>query len=121
MQYGCQANGLEVEAVAEFGVELAGVVEVEAAEGEGVVEQDAAIGEVGCGDGGGNFFGDGLAEGEVEGGVVWQILVGVGRGWIGRAVVEAGTEVDVGGGVGVRGERGVEADVEGVALVVVER
>jgi hypothetical protein len=33
-----------VEAVAEFGVELAGVVEVEAAEGEGVVEQDASIG-----------------------------------------------------------------------------
>lgn len=67
------------------------------------------------------FFGDGLAEGEVEGGVVWQILVGVGRGWIGRAVVEAGAEVDVGGGVGVRGERGVEAEVERVALVVIDR
>jgi len=44
----------------------------------------------------------------------------IGRGWIGRAVVEAGAEVVVGGGVGVRWERGDEADVEGVALVVIE-
>ena len=110
-----------MEAKAEFGVELAGIVVVEASEGERVVEQGAAVGDVGGSDGGGDAFGDGFAEGEVEGGVVWQILVGVGRGWIGRAVVEARAEVDVGGGVGVRGERGVEADVEGVALVVVER
>jgi len=46
MQYGCQPNGSEVEAEAEFGVELARVVEVEAAGGEGVVEQDAAVGYV---------------------------------------------------------------------------
>jgi len=32
-----------VEAEAEFGIDLAGVVEVEAAEGEGVVQQDAAV------------------------------------------------------------------------------
>ena len=66
----------EAEAVAEFGVELARVVEVEAAEGEGVVEQDAAIGDVGGGDGGGEAFGDGFAEGEVEGGVLGQIGIG---------------------------------------------
>jgi len=34
---------LELEAVAEFGVELAGVVVVEAAEGEAVVQQRAGV------------------------------------------------------------------------------
>ena len=61
---------LEFEAVAEFGVDLAGVVVVEAAEGEAVVEQDAAVGDVGGGDGSGEVFGEGLAEGEIEGGVL---------------------------------------------------
>jgi len=36
-------GSLEVEAEAEFGIDLAGVVEVEAAEGEGVVQQDARL------------------------------------------------------------------------------
>ena len=36
------------------------------------------------------------------------------------AVDEAGAVVDVGGGEGAPGEGGVEADVEGVALVVVD-
>ena len=39
---------LELEAVAEFGVELAGVVVVEAAEGEGVVEQHAGVAYIEC-------------------------------------------------------------------------
>ena len=43
-------TALEVEAVAEFGVDLAGIVVVEAAEGEAVVEQDAAVGDVGGGE-----------------------------------------------------------------------
>ena len=74
---------LELEAVAEFGVDLAGVVVVEAAEGEAVVEQDAVVGYVDCGDGGGEVFAEGLADGEVEGGVLGQVGVGVGR-WRGR-------------------------------------
>ena len=36
---------------------------MESAEGEGVVEQDAAVGDVGCGDRGGDVFGEGFAEG----------------------------------------------------------
>ena len=82
-------TGLELESEAEFGVELAGVVVVEAAEGEGVVEQGAAIGDVGCGDGGGDVFGDGFAEGEIEGGVVGQVLVWIGSCGVGVAVVKA--------------------------------
>ena len=38
---------LVLEAVAEFGEDFAGVVVVEAAEGEAVVEQDTAVGCVG--------------------------------------------------------------------------
>ena len=41
------------EAVAELSEDFARVVEVEAAEGEAVVEQDSAVGYIGCGDGGG--------------------------------------------------------------------
>ena len=109
-----------MEAVAEFGVELAGIVVVEAAKGKGVVEQDAMVGDVGCGYGGGDVFGDGLADGEIEDGVVGEVLVWIGSGGVGVAVGEAGAVVDVGGGVGMRGERGVEADIQRVALVVVD-
>ncbi len=49
-----------------------------------------------------------------------EVGVGVGRGGVGVAVGEAGAVVDVGGGEGAPGEGGVEADVEGVALVVVD-
>jgi len=110
----------ELEAVAEFAGDLAGIVEVEAAEGEAVVEQDAAIAYVGCGDGGGEFFGEGFADGEIEGGVLGQVGVGVGCSGVGVAVDEAGAVVDVGGGEGLPGESGVEAYVEGVALVVID-
>ena len=98
---------------------------MEAAEGDAVVEQDAAIGYVGGGDGGGQFFAEGFADGEVEGGVLRQI--GVGIAWVGwravgieASVGEAGAVVDVGGGGGAPGESGVEAYVEGVALVVID-
>jgi len=53
--------------------------------------------------------------------------VGVGVAWVRwwavgveAAVGEAGAVVDVGGGGGAPGERGVEAYVEGVALVVID-
>src|ERR1035441_3209369 len=122
MRYRCQGSGLELEPVAEFGVDLAGVVDVEAAEGEGVVQQDAAVGDVGGGDGGGDVFAEGLAEGEVEGGVLREVGIGVARvggraGGIVGAVGEAGAVVDVGGGGDVAGGRGIASEVEGVALV----
>ena len=75
------------EAVAEFAVDLAGVVVVEAAEGEAVVEQDAAVGDVGGGDGGGEFFAEALAEGEIEGGVLGKVGVGVAGSWWAVGVV----------------------------------
>ncbi|XWK70492.1 hypothetical protein RBB80_14590 [Tunturiibacter gelidiferens] len=53
--------------------------------------------------------------------------IGVGVAWVGgwavgieAAVGEAGAVVDVGGGGGSPGQSGVEANVEGVALVVID-
>jgi hypothetical protein len=122
-------NGrLELEAVVEFGVDLAGVVVVEAAEGDAVVEKDAVVAYVDRGDGGREVFGEGFADGEIDGGVGWQVGVGIARvclifgrdAWGVAAVDEAGAVVDVGGGEGAPGEGGGEAYVEGVALVVVD-
>ena len=65
--YGAWWFGLVLEAVAEFCVNFARVVVVEAAEGEAVVEQDSAVGDVGCGDGCGEFLAEGFAYREIEG------------------------------------------------------
>ncbi len=63
----------------------------------------------------GEFFSDG----EIEGGVFGEIGVGVGSGGIGISVDESGAVVDVGRGGDLVGESGVESDIEGVALIVV--
>jgi hypothetical protein len=55
--------------------------------------------------------------GEVGVGIAWVSWRTVG---IEAAVGEAGAIVEVGGGGGAEGEGGVEADVEGVALVVID-
>ena len=112
--------GSKFEAITELRVDLARVVVVEAAEGKAVVEQDAMVGYVGCSDRGGEVFGEGFAEGEIEGSVLRKVIVGEGCGGVGVAVDEAGAVVDVGGGGGSPGQGGVEAYVEGVALVVVD-
>ena len=53
---------------------------MEAAEGEAVVEQDAVVGYVGGGDRGREAFAESLAQGEIDGGVLGQVGVGVGSG-----------------------------------------
>ena len=49
-----------------------------------------------------------------------QVVVGIGRCRVGVAIDEAGAVVDVGRSCGVPGQGGVEAGVEGVALVVID-
>jgi hypothetical protein len=95
------ACGSITEAVANFAEDLAGVVVVEAAVGEAVVEQRAAIGYVGGADGRAEFVAERFTDGEVEAGVVGQILIGIGRCGVRVAVVKTRTEGVVGGGVGV--------------------
>ena len=62
-----------MEAVAEGGLDHAGVVEVEAADSDGVVEQDAITG---CIDDAGRHlpvFAESMTSGEIEGGVDGEI------------------------------------------------
>ena len=114
-----------MEAEADLAVELSRIVEMESAEGERIVEQDAAVGDIGCSNGGGNVLAEALSEGEVKGRVLGKVSVGIagigGRpGGIVATVGESGAVVDVGGGGDGMGEGGVEADVEGVALIVID-
>jgi hypothetical protein len=71
---------LVFEAVAYLAVDLAWIVIVEAAEGETVVEQDTIVSDVGCGDGGCEFFAEALADGEIDACVRGQVGVGIGSG-----------------------------------------
>lgn len=73
-----QRNLLVVEAPADLGVNLARVVVVIAAEGERVVEQDAAIGYVEGRECSGEIVREFLSQREVEGSVLRQIGIGVG-------------------------------------------
>jgi hypothetical protein len=107
-----------VKAVANLGVDFAGIEEMGSAEGETVVEEDATVGDVDGVDVDGEAFAKTFTEGQVEGGVPGQVR-GVTRG--GVAVGEAGGVRDVGGGVAVPWQGEIAADVEGVALVVVEK
>ena len=68
---------LEFEAIAQLGIDLAGVVVMEAAEGERVVEQRAGVADVQRVHRDGVALGEGLAEGEVGGGVGGQVGTGI--------------------------------------------
>ena len=65
-----------VKAVANLGVDFAGIEEVGSAEGETVVEEDAAVGDVDGVDVDGEAFAKTFAEGQVEGGVTGQSALG---------------------------------------------
>ena len=94
---------------------------MEAAEGEAVVEQGAAVLKVGCADRRTEFVAERLADRQIDAGVVGQVRVRVRRGRVRIAVDEAGAVVDVGGSISLPRQRRVEADVERVALIVVDR
>src|SRR5262250_110268 len=104
---------LKVEAVADLAGELAGIVPVGAAKGVGVVEQVARIAEILRGE----AYREALAErfGERQGkfGVVGKVS----RAF---AVEETGTVGNVAGSGDVPRQRGVEAEAERVALIVIE-
>src|SRR5260370_27746849 len=84
-----------------------------AAEGEAVVEQDAAVGDVDGLQVDGKFVAELFAERNVEGGVRLQVT------WWRTAVGESGRVIDVRRGVGAPGKRVLAAAGQRVALVVV--
>ena len=93
---------LVVKAVAHFDKNLPRVVPVEAAEGHAVVEFDAAVGDIQGVQRRRNPLAEILAEREIKGGVAGQVFAGIGLA--GESVAEAGTVIDVGGGVATAGE-----------------
>ena len=72
-----QLGALVVEPPAELDVHFAWVVVVEAAEGEAVIQQHTAIGDVECGERDRIFFGEGLAQRNIERSVLRQVVAGV--------------------------------------------
>src|SRR5579883_344006 len=105
-----------VKTIAQLRVNFARVVPVRAAEGEAIVEQHAAVGDVEPGDGEREAFTEVLAEREVERGMGLQ----VGARLRGVPVGEARAVVHVGGGVASPGKVHLSSNVECIALVVVE-
>src|ERR1700687_3699556 len=113
-QYNARCS-LVVEAVAHLAVYLEGIVEVHAAKGEAVVDQQVAVGDVQRTQRRGESFSKRLAHGKIERSVRRQI--------IGRriSVLEAGTVVHISGQVCRSRQLDVKADVQRVPLVVIER
>ena len=105
--------------VANFNVDFTGIIPVESAEGDAVIEFNAAVGNVDGIQRSRKALAEIFAQREIESCVLRQIVAGVRLA--GKRVTEAGTIVDVRGGVGVPGKSDVAAEVEGVALVVIER
>ena len=66
-----------MEAITKFNINLAGVVPVESAEGDAVVEFDAAVGDVDGVKRGGKALAKILAERKIEGGMPRQIGAGI--------------------------------------------
>ena len=84
-----------MKAVAEFDVDFAGIVPVEAAEGLAVVEIDAAIGHVQRVQRRGEALPEILADREIESCVLRQVVSGI---WVPRkSIAETRAVVDVGG------------------------
>src|SRR5579863_4096833 len=71
--WGPLTDVLEMKAVAELRGKRTRIVEVESANGDGVVEQDAVVGDVEDAGGEGPFLAEGVAGGDIEGGVGGEI------------------------------------------------
>src|SRR5712691_6031904 len=107
-----------MESVAKFDIDLARVVPMKASEGLAVVEVHAAVGHVQgiqrCGD----ALAEVLTDREIESCVLRQVITGIGL--VNESVTEAGAVIDVGGSERPPRKADIPANVEGVALVVIE-
>src|SRR5579872_8822 len=113
------AQPLVVKSIAKFHKHLSWIIPVEASEGDAVVEFDAAVGDIEGAERGGEALAEIFAQGQIESGVLREIVSGIGLS--GKGVGESRSVIDVGGGVGVVGQGEISAEVEGVALVVIQR
>src|ERR1700740_1535236 len=92
---------------------------MEAAESDAVIKFDAAIGDVDGVQRRGKAFAEIFAERKIESRVPGQISAGIRL--TGKCIGESGAVINIGGSVGVPGKSNIAAEVEGVALIVIER
>jgi hypothetical protein len=104
-----------METIAHLGVNLAGIDVVGSAKGETVIQENAAVGYIGCGQRDGKALPETLAEGQVKRRMAWQMR---GRR---RAVGETRSIVDIGGGVTPPWQVHNSTHMQSVSLIVVER
>ena len=108
--------------VAHRHIDFARVVPVKAAEGQAVIEDHAAIGDVKDSHRRGKSLAPIFPQRHIEGRVRRQIGIGIwGAGNVFQTVTEARAIVHIGGGEAAPREVHVAADVEGIPLVMVER
>ena len=107
-----------MESIAKFGVNLARSVPVKTAEGLAVVELDAAVGDVESVERSRETLAEILAKRKIERGVLRQMVTRIRLVY--ECITEAGTVIDVGGRIGPPRKGDVAAEVERVALVVIE-
>src|SRR5271168_2146087 len=107
-----------VETVANLGDDLARIQKVRASERETVIEEHAAVGDVDPLHVDGETFPKALADSKIKRRVRLEVVIGVRRR---IAIGEAGSVVDVCGNVAAPGQRVLPAEVQRVALVVIEQ
>src|ERR1700676_1114708 len=107
-----------MESVAQLDENFPRIVPVETAEGLAVVEIHAAVGHIQGVQRCGESVAEILAEGKIEGCVLRQVVPGIRR--VRKGVAEAGAIVNVRGGKRSPWKCDLAADVESIALVVIE-
>src|ERR1700722_6424171 len=108
-----------MESPAKLGIDLARVVEMESAEGKAIVDQQVAVVDIQCVDGNVESLAEILSSRQIELRVAGQIRIGELR--VGRSVRKSRAVVEVSGDERLPRQIGRAADVQGVALIVVER
>ena len=107
-----------MKAITQLDEDFAGVDIVRAAEGEAVVEEHAAVGDVDALEIDREALGKLFAEGQIKSGVRLKMVARSER-WL-TAVAKAGRVIDVCGGIRMPRQAVLAANVERVPLVVVE-
>src|ERR1700722_5056900 len=110
---------LIVEAIAEFGVNFPGLVPVESAEGDTIIQFHAAVGYIQPVQRNGVLFPEIFAHRQIESGVSGQISPRIRLA--GKGVAETGTIINIHRDIAAPGEIRIPADIQSVALIVIER
>ena len=114
-------ESLVMESPAKLGVDFARVVEMKSSKGQTVVQQNAAIRHVQRSKRNGIHLRKILADGNIECGVLRQIVSRIGCAGRRCAIGEAGAVIHIGRDVRLPGKSCIEAKIQRVSLVVVHR